>query len=347
MLFVEGEILYKIRLSKSIDKKRIIDFIFNNWSKNHIFVKDNSFFEYEFEFKQVINFVIAENSQEDIMGILGFIQYSEYFTNSDIFTVMWMVSDKSKDLTLGLKLYYFLLSLKPKSISSVGVNDKTLKFYDYLGFKTGKLKHYYYLNNVLENYHISKINKISKTLNENADLTRIKLIEFKGKNVFDKKYFLHLINYNNISKSINYLKKRYLRHPYYNYKFFHLIESNSVKAMMVAREQKYLNYKVLRIIDYFGPSKALGYIRDEFKKIMFINNYEYIDFYQFGLNEEDLQQAGFIENDFANIIPNYFEPYILENIEINYITNVKNGSIYLFKGDGDQDRPNQVMEKKI
>lgn len=43
------------------------------------------------------------------------------------------------------------------------------------------------------------------------------------------------------------------------------------------------------------------------------------------------------END-TNIIPNYFSPYVAENIDI-YVGAKYKGAVF-FKADGDQDRPN-------
>jgi hypothetical protein len=43
-----------------------------------------------------------------------------------------------------------------------------------------------------------------------------------------------------------------------------------------------------------------------------------------------------------NIIPNYFEPFVAENIDIYFFSNT-NEKVYIFKGDGDQDRPNFII----
>ena len=41
------------------------------------------------------------------------------------------------------------------------------------------------------------------------------------------------------------------------------------------------------------------------------------------------------------IIPNYYEPFEQKNIDINFSTNIHEG-FRMFKGDGDQDRPNSI-----
>ena len=56
--------------------------------------------------------------------------------------------------------------------------------------------------------------------------------------------------------------------------------------------------------------------------------------------------AGFklLEDLTEVIIPNYFEPVINENIDILFAYKKKeNIKFNIYKGDGDQDRPNIIM----
>lgn len=64
-----------------------------------------------------------------------------------------------------------------------------------------------------------------------------------------------------------------------------------------------------------------------------------MDLYSYGVAEETMAQAGFrLRKDDKNIIPNYFEPFVQENVEI-YVQ-VPDEPIAIFRGDGDMDRPN-------
>ena len=55
-----------------------------------------------------------------------------------------------------------------------------------------------------------------------------------------------------------------------------------------------------------------------FRNYLEETNCEYIDFYNYGFKEQSLLSAGFIERTEgdANIIPNYFHPFVQENIDI-------------------------------
>ena len=76
------------------------------------------------------------------------------------------------------------------------------------------------------------------------------------------------------------------------------------------------------------------------------NNYEYIDFVEVGLDKECLINAGFINRkEYENVIvPNYFEPFVQENIDLDYAykTVVNDSRTIFFKADADQDRPNII-----
>ena len=73
-----------------------------------------------------------------------------------------------------------------------------------------------------------------------------------------------------------------------------------------------------------------------------LKGYEYIDFYLYGIEDDILRDAGFVlQDDDVNIIPNYFEPFVQKNISLDFYADSLE-EIILFKGDGDQDRPNFI-----
>ena len=68
--------------------------------------------------------------------------------------------------------------------------------------------------------------------------------------------------------------------------------------------------------------------------------------YSFGVPINLLEEAGLTnrKNEEGLIIPNYFEPFVKENVDITYAYKADDHHppIRLFKGDGDQDRPAQI-----
>lgn len=330
-----------IRQATITDRDDIIKFIEEEWSKTHIYVKDTDFFDYIFNSKdENINFIIAKED-EKIMAILGFVDYqiNNEITDKDIFTVVWK---SHKNTMAGIKCFEYLLNRKYRSISSCGINYKTKSIYKLLGIETGKMNHWYLLNNSIskEDFKIAKIenhsiqeninrsNKNTNSINEN-----ISIIDIQNNNIkFDN------IATTNFRKSYEYFINHYINNPYYKYDIYGIFKGNSVKSIMVTREVSYNDSKCLRIIDFIGDEKDLTEV--DFNYILQQNNYEYIDLYEVGLSEDILKNKEFLlrAEDDKNIIPNYFQPYQQKNIEIYYMTNTKE-KFYMFKGDGDQDRP--------
>ncbi len=95
-------------------------------------------------------------------------------------------------------------------------------------------------------------------------------------------------------------------------------------------------------MDYFGDQALFAGLGGQMARLVAENGYEYVDFYEFGFDEEAIAAAGFRRRDEgdANVIPNYFEPFLRENVDI-WVHYKAEGTTF-FKADGDQDRPNAV-----
>ena len=266
--------------------------------------------------------------------------YFDYNNKGDIWTVIWKNSGKMDD---GLKCLQFLLNAGYKSVSSCGINKKTIPIYEFLGINTGRLKHFYILNQEIEEY---KISKISEKNVKKIDLKNVEdLIEVEN---IDE--LLKLINYQelkkyNFYKSPEYFNKRYFKHPYYKYHI--LVKAKNANSILVYRIVKANGGSCIRIMDFLGDEKEFKELTNYLINKMLKEKHEYVDIYEVGIENELLENRGFVERteEDSNIIPNYFEPFIQKNIEIYYMSNCNN-KFRMFKGDGDQDRPSIVKEKK-
>ncbi len=141
-------------------------------------------------------------------------------------------------------------------------------------------------------------------------------------------------------KSLRFFINRYEKHPIYKYKFLGLYKEAELKAILAVREITVGASKVLRIIDVLGELQ--GNIYESSQKLMKDNNYEYLDLLNYGIDEDLFFKMGFSNlnlNDSNPIIPNYFEPYVKENVKFEISYKAKFPYV-AFKGDADQDRPN-------
>ena len=111
--------------------------------------------------------------------------------------------------------------------------------------------------------------------------------------------------------------------------------------MCVFRVQNYNNKNIIRFVDYVGSNNSFALLKFFFIQILKKYDAEYLDFYNFGIPLNILKKSGLIKKKPKMIIPNYFEPFVNENVDISvgYRKYNVNGNVRIFKGDGDQDRP--------
>lgn len=317
-----------------------MNFIKDYWAEKHILANNKEFFLYEFSnLEEALNFIIAEDFNNKILAILGFIEYGKEQQN--IMTVMWKSISKEQPF-LGIELLKYLTENKLyKSVSFVGINKKTTGIYNYLGYTTDKLQHFYRIADKDE-YKIAHIQ--DKRILPTSLEKEFELVALNNFEDFTTAFNWALYENSNPKpyKELWYIEKRYYNHPIYNYQIFGIKNSDSdiINSVIICREITINNTKILRIVDFLGVETDLNYISYEIEQLIQKGNYEYIDFYQYGIDDNILYRAGFSKKtDNINIIPNYFEPYDLKNVEIQFFT-TKPENIRLFKADCDQDRPN-------
>ena len=329
-----------IRFSTLLDMNNIMNFIDNHWKKNHILSKDKNLFLYEYQDENIINFVIAIDDKNNIYGILGFVKSSNI--NSDIWLAMWKAVRHDNHPMLGVELLEYLRSSnKYNRLTCPGINIKVIPIYNYLGFYTDYLHQYVMINTNLKNFNILKI-KDTKC--------PIKLDFIKNKKYSFKKIEINQLNFDFNDgdciphKDKAYFIKKYYNHPVYTYTVFGIYNEEVTTSLIVTREVVVGDSKILRIMDYLGNENDVIYISKYLYEIVVDNDYEYIDFMCYGFDDTILEKACFTKVNLESndlIVPNYFSPFIQENIKINFMADTKKiDKIRICKADGDQDRPN-------
>lgn len=325
-----------IRFAEYNDIPEIMQYIDDYWKKNHILATNRELFEWQYIDNERVNFVLGLDENNNIQGILGFVPYSRE-DDKDIALALWKANHSES--FLGIRLLLFLMKEeKYRDIVCPGINMATTsKIYTQCGFKVDVMNQWYRLNSngeyiigkieddVIPSYNNSDYSMV--LLNSIHDIERCKWITSRKKT--DTPY-----------KSLEYLKKRYFNHPAYDYLVYEIInENDESKGIVVLRIQECNGSKVFRFVDFVGEQAVLELITGELDRLMNQFEVEYIDMYEAGLNDDILIKAGWTKvKDTNNIIPNYFAPYEQRNVDIYYSTT--NENTFLFRGDGDQDRPN-------
>lgn len=341
---------YDIRLGKKEDIACIMCFIDRYWKKDHILAKDKKLFEYEFLNGELVNMILAiERNTGEIEGIFGFLYCSngEDEKKIDLWGSLWkVVEEHNNEALLGIELAKRVYELTGCRMHiGSGANPETtiplrrIFFQD----KTGKMKQYYCLNSNIQEFQICKIEK-RKVLPYAETLNLAEIVPLPDFDCFQTCFSMEKQK-GYPYKDYWYIEKRFYKHPYYTYQIYGLKIKNEITAVVICREVEVQGNKALRIIDYIGDFNIFAETGFFWKKKMEECGYEYIDFFEFGLDDNILENAGFVcrENSDKNIIPNYFEPFLQENIDI-WVHYKLDGTTF-FKGDCDQDRPNLIRKE--
>ena len=326
---------YTIRFATKEDTDALMHFIDEYWRKNHILSRDRELFLWQYgNSTERLNIVIGIDEEKRIQGMLGFVPY-DTGDNKDFALALWKANPGTG--FLGIKLLKYLMEEEPhREIVCPGINmDTTSKIYEHVGMKVGNMTQWYRLS-PRDSYVIGKIedNSIPKIANYNKTIrfSKINNIEELRDLLKDYKGTPH--------KSIEYLNKRYFIHPRYAYIPYGVTnETDNTVAALMLRIQEYGGSRILRLIDCIGDVENLRYITDRIDDLLVELNCEYIDCYEAGIDDEIMTEAGWRRvEEGGNIIPDYFAPFEHRKVDIHYATS--SPAAILFKGDGDQDRPN-------
>tara|TARA_B100000029_G_scaffold478177_1_gene523984 strand:+ start:1326 stop:2324 length:999 start_codon:yes stop_codon:yes gene_type:complete len=330
-----------ILLAKSKDYKEIILFINKYYVKNHILVKNKKLFDNFYKNNQNYNLLIYRENNK-IISILGFINYSKYSKNRTtnlIWLALW--ASKHNSYGAGLKLLKNLENkFKNCSIIGLGLTDKALLILKMIDYKINHLNHYYLTNAKLKKFKIIKRPAKNNYIKSNNSLLLKKLTNLEFKKID--------FNTKNKYKNKNYFINKYYKNKFYKYNFYFIKNnSNSNFIILICRTISVRRINIIRIIEIIGDSKILRNSYYALQSILNNNQAEYIDCLNYGIPKSHFFSGGFKEIQNGTIVPNYFEPFKSKSKKI-YFAYKKNKYIEkklnIFKGDGDQERPNKIRE---
>lgn len=340
---------FDLYLATKSDIEDIMDFIANEWSKDHILAKSRRFFEYFYCTNgDRVNFALAkEKNSGKIVAIHGYRCCSRLEGYQDYFGALWKAKRTSFPL-LGVALKRFLFQeVHARTFSGVGSNaNTTIPLVKKLGYYTGKLDHYYRLSD-REYYKIARIKE--KCIIELGEEQRYQFYLFQSFEELEVQY-----NFERNKENKPYKDAEYIRHSYFNnlgfsYKVYGLKGDNSeIRSLLIGRVISINGQSVFRIVDFIGEKEELAFAGKALEDLISINNYEYADFYCIGISEKIMNSFGMIKKEGDNnIVPNYFEPFDQSNVDIYYFRDEKEKEIIICKGDADQDRPNRITWEEL
>ncbi|MBI5542238.1 MAG: hypothetical protein HY951_19430 [Bacteroidia bacterium] len=339
--------MYEVRLCKLEEIDKLQDFINESWKQNHILVKNANLLKWQYlnRSKGIFNFIVAYNTVTNKFdAILGFIPTwhfdPELSMERDIWLAIWKVEQKSTlkkgiGKGIGLDLLNYLEDIyQPNSIGAIGTSEIANRIYRYLEFKSGTLNHYYLLNTSVSSFEIICVkDKMTRSGEEKADAS------VSVKEINDIRNVGNMPCSISPKKSLIYLYNRFCNHPVYKYRFFGIYLSENLVSIIVMRKITIKESCCLRIVDIYGELVSHP-LTSELRKLLTKENAEYLDCLNSGIDETIFYSWGFSKRNNEVVIPNYFEPFEKQNVDITFAYKTNRENYIIFKGDSDQDRPN-------
>jgi len=313
----------------------LIDFIDKHWKQDHVFVRNRELFNWQHKSKDLYNFVLAVED-ENIIGILGFIPTSQFsdelIVNNEIWLAIWKVRDDIQMPGLGLLMLKFLKKkFNNPTICSLGLSQQVIPIYKALKYEVGVLEHRAFFNQNQTNF-----DPISPPEEFLLDLKKGDIqydIQVDGTNLGNCEEIFK----SKPKKNPEYIIKRYVEHPNYDYKLLYFRSSDKVISICVYRIILIENQIIARIVDLIGSNILEEKFNYPIAEFLRKENIDYIDIVS---NLECSNNSGFIQNSEDFILPNYFEPLEIRNIDIDFAYKSNSGPLSILRGDSDQDRPN-------
>lgn len=341
--------IYDIREAKITEVSDIQLFLDVHWKKNHSLVLSKELLDFQHlnSSDNQYNYVIAyNNNTKEIDALFGFIPTYQFdrdlCCNGDFWGAIWKKRDdidNDESNEIGMDVFTRLFDYSNfHSFSAIGISKIAMKIYKAFQCKVGYLAQYYILNDSINDYKIAG-NVDMKYIGIGAGFSRepnwsIKEIDANAlKDKIIKAVYRPF-------KSVQYIINRYVKHPIYKYKFLGVNKDRELKTLLVIRILNVNGAKAIRIVDAIGQLQ--GSLYDNFQSYLKETGAEYIDFMNYGVDEDVFYQMGFRKLDLDGdlIIPNYFEPFEQRNVKIDIAWKADYENYVAFKGDSDQDRPN-------
>ena len=332
----------------------IMSFISSYWDVNHIYSVSKDLLMKEFlwlDQPDKLTIGLAKDTRGAIVGIFCF-KFYNYSDLPDLAGSLWKVTPaaEKKYQMIGVRLRQFVIkNVKHRFFSAAGAGEQTKNTYRMLRLQWNEMKQYYIINPLINDYKLIKYQSLNTEENYTSLLPNIELKRVDDVDelrCFDFAKLAGILPF----KDFRYIENRFFDYPFYSYDVFLVFKLNEKKARNIvvcrkalAKDEKGVNIgSAYRIVDFYGPENLLPSIISALFDIVRYQGDEFLDFLCHGFDDGVLKRAGMNSLDFdssAVVIPNLFEPLVIENIPVNCIADQSSSIVRHCRADGDQDRP--------
>ena len=327
-----------IRFCRLDEVSKLQAFIREEWSADHIFVYSNALLEYQHRSRtdNSYNFAVAVDGQGKFNAILGFIPPGHFGDAADdaLWLSLWKTGKNCTDKGAGLALLKFLeKNISHDAIITAGISAQAKLIYKALRFQVQTLQHHYLAINVRSSGLSEGLRSRENFATDNqVPLMPGAMDHLMVGGAADS------IGYR--CRSAEYFVQKYERHPLYDYQVMHAPACDITLVFRVAEVQGL--GRAMRIIDCGGNIKEFSRLSEAIEATARRAEVEYVDLLAHWPSSDAVAKAGFhaVQDE---VLPNYFEPFVKKNVAIEFAVKNRNAlDTWVFKGDGDQDRPSRI-----
>jgi hypothetical protein len=320
--------MIRIRRCQASDVPDVLTFLDRHWKPRHVFTADRELFDWQYARPDRPGYLPTRRFDPALAG------------NNALWLALWKVRDDVAG-PVGLQLLTDVANGEPHtSIGVIGFQPPAAAIYKALKFDVGELRHYVLVNPDVSTFELAVFATPQKRSVPDSELNAVPV----DASSFSTTERLDLGTRSALApqKTAEYFRRRFLLHPRYRYDSFVIQRKGHAIGLLATRVATHGGRRALRVVDYIGPSDAvpgLGrIILDEVRRV----DAEYADVLNWGIDPALFSAGGFacIDPRGPDIVPNHFEPFERRNATVRFALKSDRPAV-LFKGDGDQDRPNQ------
>jgi hypothetical protein len=315
------------------DRKKLIEFLAENWREDHLFVRDPAWFDWQHLARDGRSYhaIVALGEGDRIDGFLGIMPLAE--NPASVATGIWVARKQSANRRVGLELFAALERIyRPRYIGSLGVNEPARKILQMLGHRAGTSSQFYLSNPDAPALLAEGLARSDAPADAASGLREIGDLED-----------LALPASGSLpGKPLAWYRWRYQSGAPYAYRFFLAEVHGRARLLLVARRVEAAGGACLRIVDLLGDLAGAGRFAPRFLPILAAENLEYVDLVVGGPDLSAFSSAGFVAREDPAVLPNHFDPFLRKNVALGWTLKAAGSPCYVLRGDGDQDRPNRV-----
>jgi GNAT superfamily N-acetyltransferase len=362
---------YSVRVNEDLEADPLRKFFVQAYGDDTVF-QDGSFLKSYFG--QGLS-ITALSAQNEVVGHYGGLR-SKLYLNGRSVPMIWGVNAFTLPEWRGRGINSKIIEkaiIAGEIFGVIGFTPKTAEFYDKLGFNMFQAERFRrYVINFSENTY-----EIAKLIGRDPEFVRSRLLvkggntATSGENDSDRLLEIHNGNATQFhfdfhpalsattSRTREYLRHRFLAHPFISYRCIASREEDRILAfVMQQRERLYpTNYYVTRIIDLFGRPEALPSVLRAVLSEARRRQDLFVDFYCFGgLYNDILLNAGLsvFRDEEVGLVPQVSAPiqdrsntYRIGLFSSRYkseIMALQEDQVFFTRGDSDMDRINKVAQ---